>query len=194
MRGDPVCHAVRMRIRLGGRLPVVRPRGQIELVEEVLGEASLDLVDGAIAQHLRHLAEVFPVHVSLGAGLGRVVGAAPAERLKLLRVGRLAHETYVRRQLIVEAPSTQLHRVIALELDVEGRIGRVPDAHAWLALVFEMPEEVQLVAQDRSTEREGDLLVVDRHDAIQYRVLRVELAVAEVATDRAREACSCRSA
>ena len=155
---------------------------------------ALDLVDGAVAEHLRQLAEVLAVHVGLGPGLGRMIAAAGAEWLPLARLRHLAHQTHARRQLIVEAPAAQLHRLVALELDVERRIRRVPDARARLALVLEVPEEVQLVAQDRTAERERDLLVVDRHHAVQHRVLRVEPAVAEVAADRAGEACWCPSA
>jgi hypothetical protein len=46
---------------------------------------------------------------------------------------------------------------------------------------------MQPVLADWPAEREGELLVVDRHHPVQHRVGRIEAAVAEVAAHRARE-------
>ena len=112
---------------------------------------------------------------------------AGAERLELPALRHLPHQPRARRQLVVEADAAEFHRLVALQLDVERGIRRVPDAGAGLAFVLEVPEEMQLVAEEWTAERKRDLLIVDRHHAIQDRIIGVEAAVPEVAADRSGE-------
>ncbi len=115
--------------------------------------------------------------------MARVAGR---ERLPVLGVGDLPHQPHARRQLVVEPRAAHLHRLRAVQLHVERRVRRVPDARLRLALVVEVREEVQPVPADRAAERERELLVVDRHDPAEHRVRRVEAGVAEVAAHRSR--------
>src|SRR5688572_6201903 len=173
-----------MRVRSAGRVPVAGPGGEIDLIEEVLGEAPLDLVDRTVADDVCELSQVLTVDVSLRARFGRMILSSRAERLKLACMRDLAHQAHIRGELVVESSSAELHAVVAVELDIEAWKGRVPDAHARLAFVFEVSEEVQPIAKDRTARGKCDLLVVDGNHSIQHRVFGVESATAKVSPHR----------
>src|SRR6185436_17335872 len=62
-----------------------------------------------------------------------------------------------------------------------------PDAGSRLALVLVVGEEVQLVPHERPAEGRAVLLVVDRLDGVEDRILRIEAAVAKIAAEETRE-------
>src|SRR6266550_9386561 len=99
----------------------------------------------------------------------------------------LAHHAHPRRQFLVQAETGELDGVRPVERDVEGREWRVPDGGQRLVLVLVVPEEVQLVAHDRSANRGAVLLVLVRQHYAQDGIRLVPAAVAEVADKRSGE-------
>ncbi len=101
-----------------------------------------------------------------------------------MRQVALDHEPHLRRQLVVETPAAQLPRHLPVQLDIEARVGRIPDARARLTLVFVEAEVVQPVENDRAAGGPGILLIRDRHSAADRAVLGIESVVAEVGSKR----------
>ena len=123
---------------------------------------------------------------------GGMLLVAEPERFPETPRGHLPHQAGLRGELVVEAYAAQFLAVRALEIDVELRVRRVPDAGPRLALVLVVHEVVQLVSDERTTERRAELLIVDGLDSIQHRVVGVEFAVAEVTAEGTREAIATR--
>ena len=171
---------------------MIRPGGQICILEDPSGLSHLDLVDGAIAQYLCQLCEVLPVGISGRAGRGGVARVARVERAPAPALRRFAHQTSLRGELVVHAAAAHLDRLGVAELDVEGRVRRVPHTRSRLSLQLKVPKEMKFVSQNGPTEGKRELLIVDRDDAIENRVLRVERAVPEIAPDRAGEGVGAR--
>ena len=141
-------------------LPVAVPVRQVVVLEVEERVADPDLVQRAIAQHLCQLAERLVVVFRRRIRRGGMLLVADPERFPETPGGHLPHQAGLRRELIVARAPPSL-AVRPLEIDVEFRVGRVPDAGPRLSLVLVVPEEVQLVLHDRATERRAELLIVE---------------------------------
>src|SRR5205085_12474190 len=98
---------------------------------------------------------------------GGMTRVAPGERLPVATFRRLSHETRVRRELVIEAHAAHLPRLVAVQLDIEAGIWRVPHARRRLPLVLIEHKEVEAILEDRTAKRRCDLLVVNRHHAVE---------------------------
>ena len=160
----------------------------------VEGETALDLVDGAVAQHLRQRPEQLVAVAALAAGRRRMAGGAsgPAERLVEVVVLIAGVEVRLRRELRVEADDALGLPLLRRLVDVEAGKHTGERHRARLALDLVVGEEVRAVAEERAAERPAHLLIRVGDDPVLDVIGGVQAIVPEESRHRAGEGVGAR--